>query len=161
MNKNNERKPKTMKIKKYIPLGVAIAGSWLLATATLIGPSGCQSYPWPSGQPSLTEASTDQVILRAEQTAQTARLTFDTLVTLERQNDAFLRQVNPAIHAYANKLRAHGLDWVDSLRAATRTFKANRTAENQANLTTWLATLTNAITETNKYIAEAKKVSQP
>jgi len=109
----------------------------------------------------MSVAATDQVILRAEQTAQTARLTFNTLVHLERDNEAILKQVNPQIHTYTNTVRAHGLDWIDSLRTATKLFKANRTVENQANLQTWLTTLTNAVAATNKYIAASRKVAQP
>ena len=109
----------------------------------------------------MSVAATDQVILRAEQTAQTARLTFTTFVHLERDNEAVLKSFNPQIHVYANTIRLHGLDWIDSLRTATKLFKANRTVENQANLQTWLTTLTNAVAETNKYIAQSRKVAQP
>jgi len=107
-------------------------------------------------QPSISTQSTDQVILRAEQTAQVARDTFNLFVHLERDNESVLKTVNPQIHVYANTIRAHGLDWVDSLRAATKAFKANRDSASQANLNTALATLTTAITEANKYIAQSK-----
>lgn len=139
---------------RYTIAAAIICGAFAVAP---IGPTGCANY----NPPTLTQGATDQVILRAEQTAQTARLTFNTLVTLERNNEALLKQVNPQIHEYANKLRRNGLNWVTSLRDATKTFKANRTPENQATLTTLIATLTQAIGESNKYIAEAKKVSQP
>ncbi len=112
--------------------------------------AGCQ-------QPgAISQQNTDQIILRAEQTAQTARLTFDTFVRLERNNEGALKAINPAIHTYANYIRTHGLDWVTSLRDATKTFKANRTPENQASLTTILATITNAVSQSNKYIAQAR-----
>ncbi len=106
--------------------------------------------------PTVSTQSTDQIILRAEQTAQTARLTFDTFVRLERDNEAMLKQVNPSIHTYANYIRTNGLYFVDVLRAATNTFENNRTPENQASLNTILATITNAVSQTNKYIAVAK-----
>jgi hypothetical protein len=113
-------------------------------------------------QPAISQQSTDQIILRAEQTAQVARDTFNLFVHLERDNEAMLKSVNPAIHDYANTIRAHGLDWIDSLRAATKAFKANRTSQSQADLSTALATLTTAISETNKYIAMSKQaVSRP
>jgi hypothetical protein len=139
---------------RFLIASVIICAAFAVAP---IGPTGCSSF----NPPTQTQASTDQVILRAEQTAQTARLTFDTFVRLERDNEDLLKQANSQIHVYANTIRAHGLDWVDSLRTATKTFKANRTAENQATLNTWITTLTNAITQTNKYITQAKKVSQP
>ncbi len=104
----------------------------------------------------ISQQSTDQIILRAEQTAQTARLSFDTFVRLERDNEAALKAVNPAIHTYANYIRTNGLYFVDVLRAATNTFENNRTPANQASLNTILATVTNAVSQTNKYIAVAK-----
>ena len=128
----------------------SVALGWSAFVLPLAIETGCVSPP------ALSQQSTDQVILRAEQTAQTARATFDLFVHLERDNEALLKTVNPQIHVYANTIRAHGLDWITSLRDATKAFKANRTPENQANLNTWLITLTNAITQTNKYIAQAK-----
>lgn len=122
-----------------------------------IGPTGCAQY----NPPTLSEQSTDQIILRAEQTAETAKLTFNTLVHLERDNEALLKQVNPNIHLWANNLRRNGIDWIQSLRTATKDFKVNRNTANQATLNTALLTLTNAINETNKYITQAKKVALP
>lgn len=134
---------------RFLIASVLIAGAWAVAP---LGPTGCTLAPTPT----LSAQASDQIILRAEQTAQTARLTFDTFVHLERENEELLKTVNPQIHVYANTIRAHGLDWVTSLRVATKTFKANRTPENQSNLNTWIATLTNAITQTQKYIAQSK-----
>ncbi len=133
---------------KQIPI---IALCLCLGFATPVAFTGCGT----TGT-AISAQSTDQIILRAEQTAQTARLTFDTFVRLERDNEAALKAVNPAIHTYANYIRTHGLDWITSLRDATKAFKANRTPENQASLTTILATITNAVSQTNKYIAVAK-----
>lgn len=132
---------------RFLLLALFAAGSWAVA------PIACTLAP----QPTLSAQASDQIILRAEQTAQTARLTFDTFVHLERDNETALKGLNPQIHVYANTIRAHGLDWIDSLRTATKTFKANRTPENQSNLSTWITTLTTAVSQTNKYIAEAKK----
>lgn len=134
---------------RFAILGLLFAGCFAVAP---LGPSGCSFAP----QPTLSASASDQIILRAEQTAQTARLTFDTFVHLERDNEAMLKTVSPAIHTYANTIRLHGLDWVTSLRNATKAFKANRTPENQATLNTALATITAAITETNKYLTQSK-----
>jgi leucyl-tRNA synthetase len=117
-----------------------------------MGPSGCAQYKFPS----ITQQSADQIILRAEQTAETAKLTFNTFVHLERDNETLLKQLNPQIHVWAENIRAHGIDWIVSLRNATKTFKANRTSENQASLNTILTTLTQAIADTNKYITQSK-----
>jgi len=137
-----------------------ILASFCIGVALITTPIAFQSCV-STAPTSMSVAATDQVILRAEQTAQTARLTFNTFVHLERDNEAILKQANPQIHVYANTIRLHGLDWIDSLRTATKLFKANRTVENQANLQTWLTTLTNAVAETNKYIAQSRKVAQP
>lgn len=139
---------------KLCVLSVLFAGCLLVAPW---GPTGCTIAP----QPTLSVAATDQVILRAEQTAETAKVTFNTFVHLERDNEALLKQFNPAIHSWAETIRKNGINWIVSLRDATKTFKANRTAANQANLNTVLITLTDAVNKTQKYIAEAKKVGQP
>ena len=137
-----------------------LLASLCIGIALIVTPiafDGCASF----NPPTQTQASTDQVILRAEQTAEAARLTMKTFVTFERDNEAMLKAVSPQIHVYANTIRAHGLDWVDSLRAATKVFETNRTPQNQANVNTWIVTLTNAITQMNTYIAQAKKAGQP
>ena len=121
----------------------------ILAAILLL--NGCQTT-----LPSISEQSADQIILTAEKAAETAKLTFNTFVHLERDNEAMLKTVNPQIHVYANTIRAHGIDWIVSLRDATKTFKANRTQDNRASLNTILATLLAAIGDTNKLIAQSK-----
>lgn len=111
--------------------------------------------------PTMSVAVTDQVILRAEQAAEAADLSFNTFVHLERDNEALLKETGPAIHSWANQVRLHGQDWVRALRSATRTFKANRTPANEATLQTALATLIDLTSKTNAYLAQARKVSQP
>jgi len=138
---------------RYLIAASIICGAFAVAP---FGPSGCSSF----NPPALTEASTDQIILRAEQTAETAKLTFNTFVHLERDNQALLANI-PAIHQWAENIRRNGINWIVSLRDATKNFKANRNAANQATLNTAMITLTNAVNETNKYLTEAKKVSQP
>jgi hypothetical protein len=134
--------------------------SLCIGIALIITPiafDGCASF----NPPTLTQASTDQIILRAEQAAESADLTFNTFVHLERDNEALLKETGPAIHTWADTVRAHGQEWVRTLRSATRVFKANRTAENQATLNTALATLIDLTSKTNAYLAQARKVSQP
>lgn len=133
--------------------------SYCVALALIVAPvsltfQGCRT----TTEIAVSAETSEQIILRAEQTAQTSLLTFDTLVRLERDNSDALVVVNPKIHEYANYIRGNGLNWITSLRNATKTFKANRTAENKSNLNTWLVTLTKAVTETNSYINKAKAV---
>lgn len=130
-----------------------IAAVLIVTGACSIAPvafTGCQQFP------TVSQQNTDQIILRAEQAAQTARATFTLFVHLERDNEALLKTVNPQIHIYANTIRRNGLNWVTALRNATDTFEANRTADNQAYLGTWLATVNNALDQVNKYMATAK-----
>lgn len=133
--------------------------SYCVALALIVAPvsltfQGCRT----TTEIAVSAETSEQIILRAEQTAQTSLLTFDTLVRLERDNSDALAAVNPKIHEYTNYIRRNGLNWIKSLRDATKTFKANRTAENKSNLNTWLVTLTKAVTETNSYINKAKAV---
>lgn len=137
-----------------------LLASLCLSIALITAPAAfnsCEQFPIH-----ISQESADQIILRAEQTAETAKLTFKTFLHLERENEAMLKTVNPAIHQWAENLRSHGgqaapgIDWIVSLRNATKTFKANRTAENQASLNTIMSTLISAVTETNKYITESK-----
>jgi hypothetical protein len=135
---------------KKLLISLCVAVTLITAPVAFVG---CGTTP---GVPTLSAENADQLILRAEQTAQTARLTFDTFVHLERDNEALLKTISPAIHTYANTVRLHGLDWVTSVRTATKTFKANRTPDNKANLDTVLATLIAAVGETNKYITQSR-----
>lgn len=124
---------------------------------TPIAFNGCGSLT-QQGLPTISAETSDQVILRAEQAAEGALLTFDTFVKVERDNEAPLKMVNPAIHDFANYIRRNGKNWIVTLRNTTKAFKANRTTENRASLNTILATLTSAVSETNKYIQQAKGV---
>lgn len=142
-------------MKKLFLLGVVIG--WSLLGAVPLCFQGCAEYKLPT----LSQSASDQIILRAEQTAETAKLTFNAFVHLERDNEAFLKNVNPGIHTWAETVRRNGLNWIVSLRNATKTFKQNRTPENQANLNTILLTLTSAVSETNKYMTQAKQITQP
>jgi len=153
-NYSSGRKFRSMKrpyreITRLAVLVLIISGAWAVAPL----PTGCTN----GTNPTLSQSATDQVILRAEQTAETAKLTFNTFVHLERDNQALLEQVNPAIHQWAENIRKNGLNWIVSLRNATKLFKATRTADNQATLNTALVTLTNAVAETDKYISQSKK----
>ncbi len=134
--------------------------SFCVAIALITAPvafNGCGT----TGTLAISAQSTDQVILRAEQSAEVAKTTFNTFLHLERDNEAFFKKVNPQIHLWAENIRANGINWIVALRDATKTFKATRNAENQATLNTALLTLTNAVQLTQKYISEAKKVSNP
>ena len=134
-----------------------LLASFCLSIALITAPvafNGCALF---QQQPvEISAQNADQIILSAEKAAETAFVTFNTFVHLERDNEALLKTVNPQIHVYANTIRDHGLDWIVSLRNATKTFKANRTPDNRASLNTVLVTLLSAIGDTNKFIGQSK-----
>ncbi len=154
-------------MKRTKAIGAALALLWCVNAAGIgiglgaltFGHSGCVSTTLPGT--TLSEKNTDQIILRAEQSAEVAKTTFNTFLHLERDNEAFFKKVNPQIHAWAENIRVNGINWIVALRDATKTFKANRDSANQATLNTALLTLTNAVQLTQRYISEAKKVSNP
>ena len=132
--------------------------------AAFLSFQGCQALTQLThpGEVVLTQAETsDQLVLRAEQTAETAKATFGILFHLEKDNQDALLQVNPAIHDFTNRLKKdnYAIGLIQSLRNATKAFKSNRTTSNQANLNTYLLTLNQVLADANKYIAQAKPVA--
>jgi hypothetical protein len=96
----------------------------------------------------------DPIVVNAERTANLAADTFDVFLKLEYDNRAALQTLSPAIHQYAETLRAKGPVWLDSLRALTKAYKFNRTSENKASLQTAISVVTAAMTESSKYIGQ-------
>jgi len=105
----------------------------------------------------------DPVVVNAERTASLAADTFDTFLKIEYDNRAALQTLSPAIHQYAETLRAKGPTWLASLRALTKAYKFNRSPENKASLQTAIAVVTAAMQESNKYIGQInnKAISTP
>lgn len=135
------------KFLRVLAAVLIVAGAWTIAPVACV-----QQQPVVE----ISALNSEQIILRAEQAAETAKVTFDTFVHLERDNESVLKQVNPQIHVYANTIRTHGIDWIVALRNATKAFKANRTADNRANLNTVLLTLLAAIGDTNSFIQQSR-----
>lgn len=130
---SGNRRVLTMKTKlNYIPL-IAL----LLASCATITPGS------------------DPVVVNAERFTAVAADTFDLFVHTEYDNRAYLATVDPHIHTYANFIRVNAKSYLQSARTMTKAFKANRSPENKANLTTALAVLTAAIGETQKYLVKA------
>src|SRR5882724_6932278 len=116
-----------MKYTKYLTTVVA-------AIALTIALPSCNYNPSQPSGPALSANATDQIILRAEQAAEAGLATFDLFVHVERDNEAALKELSPEIHAFANTVRTDAPGWIKDLRDATKTFKSNRTATNEANL---------------------------
>jgi hypothetical protein len=81
----------------------------------------------------------DPVVVNAERTTALAADTFDTFLHVEYNNRAQLAAISPAIHTYAEVLRRNGQTWLQTARALTKTYEANRTAQNKASLQTAVA----------------------
>jgi hypothetical protein len=122
---------------KYLPIYAAIVCAILSACSTL-------------------QPGNDPVVVRAEQTQTISKDTLDAFVTYERNNDSTLRALNPAIHTYANYVRAHGQQWLRTLQAEKLAYKNNRTAENKANLLTAVAVLQEAVKQIGIYMSQAQ-----
>ncbi len=99
----------------------------------------------------LVGCATDPVI-NAEKTTSVANDTFNAFVILERNNEAYLKTVNPGIHQYANIVRRNGVQWLQTARALTVAYKTNKTADNKANLDTALAVINAAVIQSQSYI---------
>jgi hypothetical protein len=136
-----------------------------LALSITLATSGCEQYQ--KIKDALTTATTykttsetaDQVIIRSEQLTKESLLTFDTFLFIERNNEAALKNINPNIHVVAEKIRAHGQDWLMAARRTTKAFKENRTASNEADMKTAYATLLQAYNEVKSAKAQADSLT--
>jgi len=87
----------------------------------------------------------DPVLVNAQRTARTAHTSFDFLFKIERDNDALVRQNIPAVHTAVNELRRKAPKAEADLWSAIETYRTNRTADNKANLNTYLAVIQNLL----------------
>lgn len=105
----------------------------------------------------------DPVAVRAEQTVASAFNAFDTFLRLERQHSATVKAKAPSVHRFAEWLRApvpeadgpapRGIALIHSANRVRASYKANRSAENQASLTAALAALAAAVSEAQTHLA--------
>lgn len=108
-----------------------------------------------------TPQTADQIIVDAEKTTKIADDTFNTFLKLDYENRTFIKERAPSVHAFAEYLRKddRALNWLRQARSATKAFKTNRTSDNQANLQTLIATIKQAVNDTNSNIATANAVT--
>ena len=103
----------------------------------------------------------DPVLVNAQRTARTAHTSFDFLFKIERDNDALVRQNIPAVHTAVNELRRKAPKAEADLWGAIEAYRTNRTADNKANLNTYLAVIQNlldvAASYTQQIQTKAKK----
>jgi predicted outer membrane protein len=105
------------------------------------------------------QPGSDPVVVDAERTTAVALATMDTLLQIEWNNKALLLKVNPAVHTYAEYIRLNGQHYLLTARALTLAYKNNRSASNQANLSSAIALLNSIDAQAQTYINQAKAVA--
>lgn len=92
----------------------------------------------------------DPVVVRAEQTTVIAFEFVDAFLKWEKSNEL---TVGGDVHQFAENVRKNAPMWFTSARVITKTYKANRTPENKANLLTAIAVLESVMAEATRNIA--------
>ena len=95
----------------------------------------------------------DPVAVRTQQAMSLAFDTMDAFVRFEHANNS-KGELGPEIRDVAEKIRAGAPKWMASANIMLRTYQANRTPENKANLMTALAVLQAGAAEATKYLAK-------
>lgn len=103
----------------------------------------------------------DAILVNAERTTSLAYTTFDSFLSFERQQDAYVKVSAPEVHRFANSLRVNAPKWLGTARATTETYRLNRTSDNKANLNTAVAILQTAISQVTVYSAQLKTPASP
>lgn len=96
----------------------------------------------------------DPILVNAERTTSLAYTTFDSFLSLERQQEVYVKANAPAVHKFANSLRSNAPKWLGTARATTEAYRLNRDAGNKANLATAVAILQTAISQVTVYTAQ-------
>lgn len=111
---------------------------------------------WMSLGCSTIQTGSDPVVVRAEQTQVIA---FDTVDLILKQEYTYRSLLPAESKVIADALRTHFKPANDALKNAIRSYKANRTEEGKANLTTALAVVESMLTDAQKWQANygAKK----
>jgi hypothetical protein len=122
---------------------------YLLAMALAISVTGCATL----------NPGADPVVVRAEQSIKVAFDTFDTFLKMEKSNQARIRDKVPAVHEFAEWLRApgpngspRGIAIIESANTVKNAYKRNRSPENKANLISALAAVEAAVSQTQKHL---------
>lgn len=106
---------------------------------------------------STLDPSADSIVVRAEQTRDVAVATFDAFLQLEYENRELLWKVDPGIKHAADYIRLNERGWIKSLTVVIQAYKANRSAENRASLSTWLATVEEALRQAQEHLTRSEK----
>lgn len=126
--------------------GLLIACLALVVAVPITGTiTGCQS--------SQVAAGSDAFVVEAEKDIRTAFHLVDGFLLWESQNRA---TAGPEVTQAADMLRVNFPAWHRSAQKVLRTYKAARTPEAKADLSTWLATINSAMLQAVKYLPTAE-----
>jgi hypothetical protein len=103
----------------------------------------------------------DPLVVRSVQTVEIAAEVIDGYIHFEWVNRDTLWAVSRDFKRLADKLRDHSVPTMQSLRAATKAYKSNRTEENRASLVTAMAVAQALLTETETHFARALASCNP
>lgn len=117
-----------------------------MATALGLALPGCASVA----------PGNDALVVRAEQARDIAVSTFDVLLDLEHANREALWDVDPEIKKTCDFIRENEQGWINGITRVIDAYKANRTPEGKANLTTALATLEASLQTAQELLAKAQ-----
>ncbi len=147
-------------MKRIASLAVAVAlylGP-VLTVGIIVGcGGGCagKGQYSPATQTYDTNAPASTIVVGAESFRDIALNTFDGLMTLEKQNEAVLKALNPEIHVFTERVRRESKGWLNELTAAKTAYQIARTPENAAKLQSAVATLDSMLGSAAKYLAQA------
>jgi len=114
-----------------------------LATLILVIPlllTGCQSL----------QPGADPVVVNAERSIEVARATLDSFVRFEYLNRG---KCPPEVQQAAEHIRKHAPGWFDRVLRLKAVYKANRGADQKADLLTAMAVLQTAAAEAATFLA--------
>lgn len=139
-------------MKKLIPylaiIVLAFSGCSTQLTTSVSTPILPEVTPTAEHQP-------DPIVVNAERTLTIARDTFRFIAHEERKNEALFAKVSPSIHDFVQHIRSDGPKWLRTAEAMKTKYKDNRSAENQRNLITAVATVSEALNQSKQYLSMA------
>lgn len=133
----------------------------LMACALISAPIACKSGRGqynPTTGVYDTAKEGDPFVVNAQRTRGIALEVFDGFMKLERENEAALLKVSPAIHSTAEEIRRNGKTWLQNLSEATAAYQGARTDGSRSRLLSALAVVQSAIASAQSYIAKAAQV---
>ena len=116
----------------------------VLAVMALTSPFlGCKGSGIEPIEVAAVEPGNDPIVVNAERVAAASLASFEAVVKYDHENLAVMKQYAPGVHATIQKLRKEFPPAWRQFRAATKTYKASRTVDNEDALSNAAAELAN------------------